>query len=110
MVALIRALAWTGSTSALGEDRAVCAGLLAELVRAVVVDGFVSTLPESVEDLQAVVRRAVTGLVEGDAEDESREHFEVGGAVIEEYGVSGHDEVGAVAEEVFLLECVFFLS
>ncbi|WP_171113757.1 MULTISPECIES: hypothetical protein [Streptomyces] len=59
-------------------------------------------------DLQVVVRGAVTGPVEGDAEDEGREDFGVGGAILEEYGfvfrVAGHDEVGVVAEEVLLLE------
>ncbi|MGW2746036.1 hypothetical protein [Streptomyces sp. NPDC001450] len=70
--------------------------------------GFVSTLPESVEDFQAVVRRAITGLVEGGAEDEGGEDLGVRRAVVEEYGVvfgvPGHDEVGFVAEEVLLLE------
>ncbi|WP_241266797.1 hypothetical protein [Streptomyces scabichelini] len=50
----------------------------------------------------------MAGLVEGDAEDEGREDCGVRGAVVEEYGVvfcvSGHDEVGVVAEEVLLLE------
>ncbi|MCZ0984749.1 hypothetical protein O1M54_01830 [Streptomyces diastatochromogenes] len=70
--------------------------------------GFVSTLAESVEDLQAVVRRAMAGLVESRAEDEGGEDIGVRRAVVEEYGVvfgvSGHDEMGVVAEEVLLLE------
>ncbi|MFI1168522.1 hypothetical protein ACH4UM_34330 [Streptomyces sp. NPDC020801] len=68
--------------------------------------GFVSTLPESVEDLQTVVRGAVAGLVQGRTEDEGGEDLGVRRAVVEEHGVvfgiPGHDEVGVVAAEVLL--------